>query len=85
MIFFYYCVLYLYLTSIVQKIASQADEGNSAHCLAGTQHYTHIDLALRSHLNTDANASDQTRNFLITRPMPYPLSHNYTNVNYLVS
>ena len=30
-------------------------------------------VALRGHLNTDAQARDRTRNFLLTRTTPYPL------------
>ena len=54
-------------TSTVHKTASLADEGNSAYCQSrGTHNIKHNlwKLALRGHLNTDAQASD--RNFLLT-------------------
>ena len=59
-------------TSTVHKTALLADEGNSAYCQSsGAHNIKHIDLwklALRGHLNTDAQATDRTRNILLTRP-----------------
>ena len=61
-------------TSTVRKTASLADEGNSAYCQSsGTHNIKHINLwklALRGHLDTDAQARDRTQNFLIMRTMP---------------
>ena len=57
-------------TNTVHKLA---DEGNSAYCQSSTQHWTYINLcklALRGHLNTDAQARDQTQNILLTRTTP---------------
>ena len=59
-------------TSIVQKTASLVDEGNYAYFQSrGARNIkTHIDLwklTLRGHVNTDAQAWDQIRNFFITR------------------
>ena len=47
-----------------------ADEGSSAYCQSSGAHNTHINLlklALRGHLNTDAQVRDRTRN---TKTMP---------------
>ena len=56
------------------KSTSLTDEGNSAYCQSsGTHNIKHMNLwklALRGHLNTDAQARDQTRNFLFMRMMP---------------
>ena len=60
-------------TSTVHKTASLADEGNSAFCQSSGAHNIKLNLcklALRAHLNTDAQVRDQTRNFLIMRTMP---------------
>ena len=68
-------------TSSVYKTASLADEGNSAYCQSSRAHnIKHIinlwKLALRGHLNTDAQARARTRNFLLTRTM---IIHNPKN------
>ena len=64
-------------TSTVHKTASLAGEGNSAYCQSsGAHNIKHIldinlwKLALRGHLNTDAQATARTPNFLLTRTMP---------------
>ena len=60
-------------TSTVHKTASLADEDNSAYCQSRGVHkikHNLWKLALRGHLNTDAQARDRTRNFLLTRTMP---------------
>ena len=58
----------------LHKTASPADEGKSAYYqYSGANNIKHINLwklALRGHLNTDAQASDRTRNFLLTRMTP---------------
>ena len=57
----------------MHKTASIADEGNSAYCQSsGTHNIKHNlwKLALRGHLNTDAQARDRTQNFLHMRTMP---------------
>ena len=60
-------------TSTLHKTESLADEGNSAYCQSsGTHNNKHYlwKLALRGDLNTDAQAKDRSRNFLLTRTMP---------------
>ena len=60
-------------TSTVHKTASLADDGNSAYCQSSSAHnikYNLWKLALRGHLNTDAQARDRTPNVLFTRTMP---------------
>ena len=73
--FFVRC--YILHTCTVHKTASLADEGNSAYCQSssGAHKVKHIyvnlwKLALRGHLNTDAQTRDRTRNFLLTRMTP---------------
>ena len=59
-------------TSTVHKTASLADEGNSAYCQSSGAHnikHNLWKLALRGHLNTDAQARDRTRNFMLTGTM----------------
>ena len=51
-------------TRAVHKTASLADEGNSAYCQSSDAHN------IRGHLNTDDQARDRTRNFLLTRTTP---------------
>ena len=63
-------------TSIVEKTELLADEGNSAYCHSNGAHkikHNLWKLALRGHLNTDAQARDQTRNFSLMSTMPQPL------------
>ena len=50
-----------------------------AHSTLNT--YILWELALRGHLNTDARTRDRTRNFFITRTMPYALGHSSTMEN----
>ena len=61
-------------TSTVHKTASLDDEGNSAYCQSSDAHnIKHINLwklALTGHLNTQHQARDRTRNFLLTRMTP---------------
>ena len=60
-------------TITVHKTTLLADEGNTAYCQTGGIHnikHNLWKLALRGHLNTDAQARDRTRNFLLTRTMP---------------
>ena len=60
-------------TSTVHKTASLTDEGNSAYFQSSDAHnikHNLWKLALRGHLNTDAQARDRTRNLLLTRTMP---------------
>ena len=64
-------------TNMVHKTVSLADEGNSAYCQSYGAHkikHNLWKLALRGHLNTDAQTRDRTRDrtlsFLLTRTMP---------------
>ena len=56
-------------TSTVHKTASLADKDDSAYCQSSGAHnikHNLWKLALRGHLNTDAQARDRTGNFLLT-------------------
>ena len=79
LLFFVFC-LYIYIfgqilrqnhilhTSTVYRTASLADEGNSTYCQSSDAHnikHNLWKLALRGHLNTDVQAMDRTRNFLL--------------------
>ena len=58
-------------TGTVHKTGSLADERNSAYCQAsGAHNIKPMELALRGHLNIDAQARDRTRNIFLTRTMP---------------
>ena len=60
-------------TNTVHKTPSLADEGNTAYYQSSGAHNVKHNLwklALRGHLNTDAQARDRTWNFLLTRTMP---------------
>ena len=62
-------------TSTVHKTASLADEDkdNTASLAVHTTSNIYINLwklALRGHLNTDAQARNRIRNILLTRTMP---------------
>ena len=72
---FGYMTHILHTSTVHKTAASLADEGNSAYCQSsGAHNIKHIcnlwKLALRGHLNTDAQARARIRNFLLTRTMP---------------
>ena len=60
-------------TSTAHRTASLADEGNCAYCQSSVGHnikHNLWKLVLRGHFNTDSQARDGTRNFLLMRTMP---------------
>ena len=73
--FIFYLFIFIWLDDphLTYKHSEQADEGNYAYCQSsGAYNIKHNlwKLALRGYLNTDSQARDATRTFLLTRTMP---------------